>query len=355
MKSFLLGFVFQLFRISFLMPPRMIMYYVFFTTQHTKTCLEHCCFGASILNPLANVRKGDIAFVFDGQQRSLFGPLEIVSEEQYIDERPIYGRDKRGKSRYKHRVWFKIEVGREIPIVDLYSTERDAYTIQYTLNRNLIATLMANKQVSATPLTQSEGLYLIKRCIALGKPLRVKSPNIPVDSKPVLTEKKLRLPVSEATVEVLILKKECQGYLFEFLTSLDQQAVYFNQFVFGFQRQCDILIDAGNKLVIAEIKRASNAQNPYKQIVEYLFYCLSSFRLYVDRLAPIKEIDLLLIIENGNKFLDLTEVKSFIKRCSKIANRENIVIVPHTIIYEVSGGMLTTRLCDLSLKDASLD
>ena len=319
-------------------------YHAFFTTQYTQICLEQCCFGASVSNSLANVKNGDIAFLFDGLKRALFGPLDIISEEQYIDKRPIYGTDKRGQIRYKNRVWFKIERAKKTPIVELYSTEKSPRKLSYLLNRYLIATLIANKQVNATPLTQSEGDYLMEQCLNLGKTLQATSTQIPLDVKPVFSQDVLRRPISEATVELLILNKRCHGYLLSFLRFFSAKASYFNQFVFGFQRQCDIVIDAQDRLALIEIKKARNLQDPYDQIIEYLYYCLSSFRLHHNRSTAIESIDLLAIIEYGSKYLNSDAVKAFTKKCSEITGSEHIVIIPHTVNYKVSKGTLETKL-----------
>jgi len=101
-------------------------YHVFFTTKFTQECLEHCCFGASVSNSLANVKAGDIAFLFDGLKWLIFGPFEIISDQQRIDRCPIYGWDLRGNVRYKNRVWFRTEMAKATPMVKLYSSERDA-------------------------------------------------------------------------------------------------------------------------------------------------------------------------------------------------------------------------------------
>jgi len=318
-------------------------YHVFFTTQYTQVCLEQCCFGASVSNSLANIKCGDIAFLFDGLKRKLFGPLEIVSDQQYVDVRPIYGMDKRGNTRYKNRVWFKTGNAKETLIVKIYSTERDPFKPSFLLNRHIISTLIANKQVNATPLTNTEGQYLTEKCIALGKNIRCPCPNIPPNIEPVFPALVFRRPISEAWVEVLILNKKCRGYLIESLNTFTNQASCYNQFVVGFQRQIDLLIDDQDKLALIEIKRANNLQNPYEQIIEYLYYCLSSFRLHYSRSSSIKSIVLVALIENGSIYLANDLINKFQKRCVKISFKENIEIEPHIIIYNVSPDGLETE------------
>lgn len=319
-------------------------YHVFFTTRYTQVCLEQCCFGASVSNSLANVKCGDTAFLFDGLKRTLFGPLEIVTDQQYVDVRPIYGVDKRGNTRYKNRVWFKTGKAKETLIVKIYSTERDPFKSSFLLNRYIISTLIANKQVNATPLTNTEGQYLTEECIALGKNIRCPCPKIPADIEPVFSSLVFRRPISEAGVEVLVLNKKCRGYLLEFLNTFTNQASYSNQFILGFQRQIDLLIDDQDKLALIEIKRANNLQNPYEQIIEYLYYCLSSFRLHYSRSSSIKSIDLVALIENGSNYLADDLIKKFQKRCIKISFKENVEIKPHIIVYTVSPDGLETKI-----------
>lgn len=318
-------------------------HHVFFTTQYTQECLEQCCFGASVSNSLANVKAGDIAFLFDGLKWAIFGPFEIISDQQRIDKRPIYGKDKRGNVRYKNRVWFRKENAKETPMVKLYSTEREPSKHSFLLNRYIIATLIANKQVNATTLTQTEGQYLMEKCLKLGN--RVCSPcsKIPPNIEPVFSASFLRRPISEAAVEVLILNKRCQGYLLEFLNSFSKQSVYFNQFILGFQRQADLLIDAQDRVALIEIKKAQNTQSPFEQLVEYVYYCLSSFRLHHNRLNAIESIDLVALTENGSRYLANDPIERFIRRCAEITDRENIKIIPHTVIYRVSSKALETK------------
>ncbi len=321
-------------------------HHVFFTTKFTQECLEHCCFGASVSNSLANVRAGDIAFLFDGLKWIVFGPFEIISDQQRIDRRPIYGRDGRENVRYKNRVWFKTETAKATPMVKLYSSERDASKPSFVLNRYIIATLIANKQVNATPLTTTEGHYLVEKTLLLGDIISATNwPKIPPNAEAVFPVSVLRRPVSEAGVEVLTLNKKCQGYLSEFLDSFSIQASYFNQFVLGFQRQVDILIDAQDRLALIEIKLAKNKQNPFDQVLEYLYYSLSSFRLHYNRSKPIETIDSVALIENGNQYLSKNAIRAFSRRCAEIGDKESIKIDSHTIIYKISSESLETKVC----------
>jgi len=320
-------------------------HHVFFTTKFTQECLEHCCFGASVSNSLANVKASDIAFLFDGLKRIVFGPFEIISDQQRIDRRPIYGRDGRGNVRYKNRVWFKTEMAKATPMVKLYSNERDASKLSFVLNRHIIATLVANKQVNATPLTTTEGHYLIEKTLRLGNTIATNRPQIPSNIEAVFPVSVLRRPVSEAGVEVLILNKRCQGYLSEFLASFSRQASYFNQFVLGFQRQVDLLIDAQDRLALIEIKLAKNKQNPFDQVLEYLYYCLSSFRLHYNRSKAIETIDLVAFLENGNQYLSNNAIRAFSTRCAEMGDKENVEINPHTVIYKISSESLATGIC----------
>ncbi len=320
-------------------------YHVFFTTKFTQECLEHCCFGASVSNSLANVKAGDIAFLFDGLKWVVFGPFEIVSDQQCVDRSPIYGWDRRGNARYKNRVWFKTEMAKATPMVKLYSDERDASKISFVLNRHIIATLIANKQVNATPLTTNEGNYLIEKTLRLGNTISSNRPQIPPDIESVFPVSVLRRPVSEAGVEVLLLNKRCQGYLYEFLASFYKQGSYFNQFVLGFQRQVDVLIDAQDRLALIEIKLAKNKQDPFDQVLEYLYYCLSSFRLHYNRSKKIETIDLVALLENGNQYLSNNAIREFSTRCTEIGDKENIEINSHTVIYKISSKSLETAFC----------
>jgi|GEM_PF-6602628 len=318
-------------------------YHVFFTTQHTESCLEQCCFGSSVSNSLANVKSGDTAFLFDGLKWAIFGPFEIVSDQQCIDERPIYGMDKRGNIRYKNRVWFKKENARETLLSELYSIERDPLKLSFLLNRYILATLIANKQVNATTLTQTEGKYLVKKCLMLGNRICSVHSKIPPNIEPVFPTSFLRRSSSEAGIEVLIINKRCQGYLLEFLNSFSKHAVCFNQFILGFQRQADLLIDAQDRLALIEIKKAQNVRNPFEQLIEYCRYCVSSFRLY-HRSNAVTLIDLVALIESGSSYLVSDTVKSFTRRCAEASDVYNVDIIPHTVIFRVSNGLLETEL-----------
>ena len=318
-------------------------HHVFFTTQHTQSCLEQCCFGASVSNSLANVKAGDIAFLFDGLKRAMFGPFETISDQQRIDKSPIYGIDKRGNTRYKNRVWFRKENAKETPMVNLYSAERDPSKPSFLLNRYIIAALIANKQVNATTLTQTEGQYLVEKCLALGQPISSACLEMPPNIEPVFPTSVLRRPISEAGVEILILNKRCQGYLLEFLNSFPKQSLYFNQFILGFQRQIDLLIDGQDRVALIEIKKAQNIQSPFEQLIEYVYYCLSSFRLHYNRLYAIESIDLVALIENGSLYLAHDPIESFNRTCAGITDRENVKIIPHTVIYKASYEALETK------------
>ena len=155
----------------------------------------------------------------------------------------------------------------------------------------------------------------------------------------------LRRPVSEAGVEVLILNKRCQGYLDEFLASFYRKASYFNQFVLGFQRQVDVLMDAQDRLALIEIKLAKNKQDPFDQVLEYLDYCLSSFRLHYNRLKTIETIDLVALLENGNQYLSNNAIRAFSRRCAEIGDKENVKIDPHTVTFKISSQSLETAIC----------
>ena len=111
----------------------------------------------------------------------------------------------------------------------------------------------------------------------------------------------------------------------------------------GFQRQADILIDAQDKLAIIEIKKAGNLYNPFEQLIEYLYYCISSLRLNYCRSSKVESIDLIAVIEQGNKYLMSDFVETFIKKCTEITDMENITINPHAILFELSNGILETE------------
>lgn len=95
-----------------------------------------------------------------------------------------------------------------------------------------------------------------------------------------------------------------------------------NQFVLGFQRQADVLIDAQYRLALIEIKLAKNKQNPFDQVLEYLYYCLSSFRLYYNRSKAIETIDLVALLEDGNRYLSNNAIRAFSRRCAEIGDKE---------------------------------
>lgn len=317
-------------------------YHVFFTTQFTKECLDNCCFGASVSNSLANVKAGDIAFLFDGSKWAIFGPFEIISDQQRVDDRPIYGRDNNENVKYKNRVWFKINEAKITSLTKLYSLERIYTERTFTLNRYLLATLIANKQVNSTPLTQREGIYLMDKCSELGQSIPSSCAEIPQTTLPVFPNSIIRRPLSEAAVEVLILNRKYQGALTTFLASFSNEALYLNQFVLGFQRQVDILIDANDKLALLEIKKSNNAGNPFDQLIEYAHYGLSSFRLQDGRLEQLKSIYLAAVLERGNNFLNASFVWPFFKGCEEMSKRESVMIIPQIINYRFSNNFLET-------------
>jgi hypothetical protein len=266
-----------------------------------------------------------------------------VSEEQLIDPRPIYGTDKNGKVKYKNRVWFNTHQATKTSLVRLYSTERDSASRSFIRNRYLLATLIANKQVNSTPLTQEEGQYLQEKCQALGEPIDHRTAAIPNNLTPVYPSTVLRHPVSEAGIEVMILNKSGRGYLFDFLGSFPSDSTYLNQFVLGFQRQADVLVDAPDRIAVLEIKKASNVHSPFDQLVEYAHYCLSSFRLDNHRQTGLRRIDLLAVIEQGSIFLKTPScADDFRDCCVQMSGLESIDVHPHTISYTVENNSLET-------------
>jgi len=82
----------------------------------------------------------------------------------------------------------------------------------------------------------------------------------------------------------------------------------FNQFVLGIQRQIDILSVGDNTIAVIELKKKDNLRNPYEQLREYKDYALSDYRV---KEFGKKEIKLIAILEEGNKYLINSITKNY--------------------------------------------
>lgn len=272
-------------------------YHVFFTTIYTDACLQNCRFGATSANSLAQVKRGDIAFLFDGLRWKIYGPLQITSSTQYRDETPIYGTNMRGAVNYPNRVSFASQSIREILLNKLFGLETDPTKKTYLLNRTLLSVIIANKQVHSTPLIEKEGEYVYQMIIEFGEPCKIKSKDFDEGVSVVDYVMSSRKPKSEAIFEMLLLESRCALVIPE----LAESKYMYNQFVLGIQRQVDILSISENAIVIVELKKKENKSNPYEQLEEYRDYALSDYRLEEFKGRDVK---LIALLEEGNTYLD---------------------------------------------------
>lgn len=273
-------------------------YHIFFTTKYTDSCLQNCCFGATSVNSLANVNNRDIAFIFDGLRWKVYGPLRITSDQQYYDNSPIYGKNEKGIVNYPNRVSFDVSEVRELTLNSLFAQEVDHTCESYWLNRTILSTIIANKQVHSTPLTSIEGKYLEKKILSLG--VKLEYANQPANERQsvvnyIISNRKQK---SESVFELLLLKNRHNNFIYE----LDRSnSKLFNQFILGVQRQIDILSIQDNTITIIEIKKKENKSNPYEQLMEYRDYALSDYRLL--GISKNKNVKLIAILEEGNQYL----------------------------------------------------
>jgi hypothetical protein len=272
-------------------------YYVFFTTQYTDSCLQNCRFGATSVNSLANVKNKDIAFIFDGLRWKVYGPLRIISDQQYYDNSPIYGKNKRGVVNYPNRVSFNVSKVRELSVNGLFAQETDYKSESYLLNRTLLSIIIANKQVHSTPLTNAEGIYLEKAILTLGNSISLTNQDLK-NVQPIIDYViSNRKPKSESIFELLLLENKHNHFIGELEKP---QNKLFNQFVLGIQRQIDILSISDSTITIMELKTKENHSSPYEQLREYKDYALSDYRI---KEFGEKDIKLIAILEEGNQYL----------------------------------------------------
>lgn len=275
-------------------------YHVFFTTKYTDECLQNGKFGATSVNSLGTVINGDKAYLFDGLRWEIYGPFEIISTEQFYDNNPIYGKNKRDIVNYPNRVRFTTNEAKVLSLTEFFALEELGNT-NFTINRVLQSVIIANKQIHSTPLTIQEGKYLDNKMETNGNELNITS--IPDENtyntviNNFIMQKKSR---SEALFELLLLKRR---YNADFFNLSDYDIVY-NQFVLGFQRQVDILAIKEEECLLIEIKKKDNKSDPKPQIEEYIKYIKTDSRLKPFNLTKIKHYS---ILERGNKYIKRSE------------------------------------------------
>lgn len=270
-------------------------YHVFFTTKYTDQCLQNGKFGATSVNSLGTVIKGDKAFLFDGLRWKIYGPFEIVSTEQFYDNNAIYGKNKRNIVNYPNRVKFTIKEAKELSLTELFALEKSD-SKNFKINRILQSVIIANKQIHSTPITNQEGRYLDDKMSTNGNELITSSIQDEGTYDTVLAnfiqQKKTK---SEALFELLLIKGR---YNTDFFNLYDYDIVY-NQFVLGFQRQVDILAIKQGECLLIEIKKKDNKSDPKPQIEEYIKYIETDSRLEPFNLTNINYYS---VLEKGNKY-----------------------------------------------------
>ena len=279
-------------------------YHVFFTAQYTEPCLDNGRFGATSVNSLVNVKKGDTAFLFDGLKWKIFGPLKILSDEQFYETDDIYGRNGRDIVNYPNRVAFDNNGLKSLEINKLFAFEAISNNENYLINRTLLSVIIANKQVHSTPLTTKEGQYLENIIGHIGNEINITSDILPFADKETVLNNVIfnRKPKSEAIFEMLLMLGKPEQ-----IDLKNQETVIFNQFILGLQRQIDILTIAEQKIKIIEIKKRDNQTNPFTQIIEYLDYVNSDFRLQKDNYQQ-RECTAIVLLEEGNRYLDINQI-----------------------------------------------
>jgi hypothetical protein len=279
-------------------------YHVFFTAKYTEPCLDNGRFGATSVNSLVNVKKGDIAFLFDGLKWKIFGPLKILSDEQFYETDDIYGRNGRDVVNYPNRVAFENKGLKSLELNKLFAFEAISNTENYLINRTFLSVIIANKQVHATPLTIKEGKYLENIIGCIGEKINIASDILPFADKEtvlknVIFNKKTK---SEAVFEMLFMLRKPEQ-----IDLKNQETLIFNQFIVGLQRQIDILTIAEHEIKIIEIKKRDNQTNPFIQIIEYLDYVNTDFRLQKDNYQQ-RECNAIVFLEEGNRYLDINQI-----------------------------------------------
>ena len=279
-------------------------YHVFFTARYTKPCLENGRFGATSVNSLVDVKKGDVAFLFDGSKWEIFGPLKIISENQFYETNDIYGRNKKNIVNYPNRIAFNNKEIKGLELNKLFSLEKDSNSKNFLLNRTLLSVIIANKQVHSTPLTEKEGKYLIKCISKKGGGVMTTNDFLPFSNNEAVLDNviKKRKNLSEAIFEMLIMTQK-PSIIFD----IKQDTIIYNQFILGLQRQIDILSITEKEIAVFEIKSRNNKKNPYTQIIEYLDYVNSDFRL-ISNNSKREQIKAIVLLEKGNKYLDKKQI-----------------------------------------------
>ena len=279
-------------------------YHVFFTAQYTESCLDNGRFGATSVNSLVNVKKGDVAFLFDGLKWKLFGPLKILSDNQFYETYDIYGRNRRGVVNYPNRVAFENKDLKCLELNKLFAFESNPNTENYLINRTLLSVMIANKQVHSSPLTNNEGQYLENLFEQIGAEINITSDVLNfMDKETVLNNViRNRKPKSEAIFEMLFMIRKPSP-----LYEINQEALIFNQFILGLQRQIDIISITDQEIKIIEIKKRDNQTNPFTQVIEYMDYVNCDFRLQTDN-YPERHCKAIVLLEEGNRYLDTNQI-----------------------------------------------
>jgi len=282
------------------MENRSAKYHVFFTAIHIKACIENGRFGATSINSLVDVLKNDKAFIYDGKESKLYGPFTIVSNEQFHELDPIYGRNKKDSPRYVNRIAFSSENAKVVAYKDLYCIERDYRSDVYVLNRSLLSIIVENKQVHSMPLTTSEGVYLERITNTLGKNLDYTTEIKDYNSHITIREKLKSTKSTEAFFETSLMINKPYPILNELFYN-DLSLIY-NQFVIGIQRQIDILAIHDKAIEVFELKRKDNPSDPFQQLLEYSAYLKTDYRMF-EYNSQNKDIHLIALLEQGNIFL----------------------------------------------------
>jgi len=275
-------------------------YHVFFTAKYSTQCLDNGRFGATSVNSLVDVSKGDTAFLFDGSKWKIFGPLKILSEKQFYETDKIFGSNKRGVVNYPNRIAFDTQDMNELDLNILFSIEKNYYSPSYLLNRTLLSVITANKQVHSTPLTIIEGKYLESQLLERGVKIETNGGFLSYNKKEFVINNVIRKrkPKSEAVLEMLLMTYKPSPTLFN-----EDHTLVFNQFILGIQRQIDILAISKKEIIIFEIKKRDNLSNPYIQVKEYLDYLVSDYRLEPYHHKE-KDHKAIVLLEVGNRYLN---------------------------------------------------
>jgi hypothetical protein len=244
--------------------------------------------------------------------------------------------------KYPNRIWFAEEKALTLRVDKLYASETDHLSTSFVRNRYVLATLIANKQVHATPLTADEGEYLEQCCAKLGEPLEANQPVVPEDLVPVFPNHVVKKPLSEAGAEVMILKQRLDGSLKDGMSSWSSEgACAYNQFVLGFQRICDILIQRDHEVVVIEIKKSNNTQNdPYEQLLEYGRYCFSSFRLTSKSSFQLRKLVLAAVLERRSPYLARSKMNAFRSEADVLASTLSINVASKVFAYHLGDRQL---------------